>query len=124
VGGLIYCLSSLFLSGAPQLQVRSVGGSRPFADPTNVVVAPYSDLILRVECAYSNGTGMETLTWQYQNDTEVPSGLQAFGVSQDNGELRVNPVTELMNANEFVCSSVDEESLAVTFTLGKCQQSY
>jgi len=67
---------------------------------------------------------METLTWQYQNDTEVPSGLQAFGVSQDNGELRVNPVTELMNANEFVCSSVDEESLAVTFTLGKCQQSY
>ena len=101
-----------------QLLVRSVGSDRVFADPSNVVVGVATDLVLQVECLSNNETGTELLTWRYRDGTEVPSGLQAFGVSQGGGGvLRVYPVELLREGSEFTCSS-DVSTLNVTFSLG------
>ena len=64
-----------------------------------------------------NGTGI--VTWEYQNGTEVLSGLQPFGISQgEEGILRVYPSNQLMIENRFICSaSADGPTLNVSFTL-------
>lgn len=99
--------------------VRSIGSNVSFANPGNVVVGMSSDLILEVECMSENGTGTETFTWEYRNGTVLPTGLQAFGVSQGDGILRVHPVQLLSEGSEFTCTS-DGSSLNVTFNLGRC----
>ena len=110
----------LVLSGAAQLVVRAVGSDTAFADPSNIVVGFASDLILQVECLSENGTGDEEITWS-RNGTAVASGLQAFGVSQEAGMLRVHPVRELdTGGNEFVCSNgTSELDVHVVFSPGE-----
>ena len=70
-----------------------------------------------------NGTETvnQTFTWAYRNGNEIPSGLQAFGVSQGGGVLRVFPVQLLSDGSEFVCRSDQDNNstLNVTFDLGK-----
>ena len=108
----------LVLSGVAQLMVRAVGSDAAFADPSNIVVGFASDLILQVECLSENGTGDEVITWS-RNRTTVTSGLQAFGVSQEAGMLRVHPVRELdTGGNEFVCSDGTRQ-LEVMFSLSE-----
>lgn len=103
--------------------MRAVGSDTAFADPSNIVVGLASGLILQVECLSENGTGDEVITWS-RNVTAVPSGLQAFGVSQEAGMLRVNPVGELATPgrNRFVCSNGTSE-LNVMFSLGEFSSS-
>lgn len=82
------------------------------------MVSLASDLILQVQCLAEDRSGIGGTSWQYRNRTEVPVGLQAFGVSQDTrGVLRIYPVTELTE-NRFLCSHGNEE-LRVTFSYGK-----
>ena len=118
-------------------------------DPNNISVGLASDLVLEVECisrtgiqdgsgwiqdgsgsGSGSGSGIEITNeskimngteWRYRNGNEIPSGLQAFGVSQGGGILRVYPVQLLSNASEFVCRSGQDNTatLNVTFDLGK-----
>ena len=91
-----------------------------FPNPGNITVGLTSDLIIEVQCAAENGVGTEVFAWS-QNGITVPSGLQAFGVSQGgNGTLRVNPAQELLQSggNQFACSDNSGSTLDVVFTQG------
>ena len=99
----------------------AIESNRVFPDPANIMVGLSSDLTLQVQCLSENGTRTETITWQYWNGTEVLMGLAAFGVSQGvGGVLRVHPVAELNNENQFLCSDRNGTDLNVTFSLGEC----
>lgn len=97
------------LLGAARLTVGSVGSVAVFPDPGNILVRLTSDLTVQVQCMAENGTGTDVFTWS-QSGTVVPSGLQAFGVSQGgNGILRVYPAQQLLGGrNQFVCSTDTE----------------
>ena len=101
--------------------VRSADGSdRAFPDPDNIVVGIASDLTLQVQCLSEAGSGTEMITWQYWNGSMVPTGLEAFGVSQGmGGVLRIHPVAELENGNQFLCSDGNGNNLNVTFSMGE-----
>lgn len=112
----------LFYVGAESsLVLRPADGSNQvFPDPGNIIVGFASDLTLQIQCLCTNETVGEMITWQYQNGTEVPMGLEAFGVSQDvGGVLQVHPVSELMDENLFRCSNGNGTDLNVTFSLGE-----
>ena len=83
-----------------------------------------SDLAVQVQCISQNHTGLGHNTeWEYRNGTEVPSGLQPFGISQgEEGILRVYPASQLMTESDFICSTAGTNGSTqyVHFTLGTC----
>ena len=115
-------VQSMYVGAESTLVVRSaLGSNEVYPDPENIIVGFSSDLTLQIQCLSVAETEGEIVTWQYQNRSEVPMGLQAFGVSQDvDGVLRVHPVSELMDKNLFLCSNKNGTNLNVTFSLGEC----
>ena len=105
-------------TGVSQLILRSVETGQPFPMPGNITVGLASDLAVQVQCTPESGTGI--VTWEYRNGTEVPSGLQPFGISQgEEGILRVYPANQLMIESRFICSAgTNGPTLNVSFTLG------
>ena len=70
-------------------------------------------------CITTSSSG--TTRWRYaESGGPVSIGLKAFGVTQENGLLRIFPVSSLNTDNMFQC--VDDDSgamLNVIFVLGK-----
>ena len=100
-----------------QLQVVSTDTNQAFPDPSNIVVGSASDLALQVKCLSQSSSSVPT--WSF-GGTSVGQGLSPFGVSQEDGVLRIYPTkTELsLGMNIFQCSD-GTDNLMVQFNLGK-----
>ena len=90
---------------------------------SNIVVGTASDLALQVCCQSlrDGGPHMYSVTWRDGGGSVVSQGLSAFGVSQENGVLRVYPVTMLSEGvNTFNCTD-GTNTLTVQFDRRKYQ---
>ena len=104
-------------SAAAQLQVVSTETNQVL-NASNIVVGTASDLALQVRC--QSPSDSSTITWMNGTGSGVSQGLSAFGVSQENGVLRVYPVTMLSEGvNTFYCTD-GTNTLTVQFDRRKC----
>ncbi len=86
-------------------------------NPSRIVVGTASDLALQVRCTT---TSTSSISWTNEDGSTVSQGLNPFGISQEDGILRVYPVTLLSEGpNIFSCSD-GLETLAVQFDRRKC----
>ncbi len=66
-------------------------------------------------------TSTSAISWSNEDGSTVSQGLNPFGISQENGVLRVYPVTLLSEGtNTFSCSDGGLETLTVQFDRRKC----
>jgi len=100
------------------LEVVTVDESRsPFPNSSDIVVGMASDVVVTVRCV---ATPVRTVMWRYTgNNSLVPTGLQPFGVSQENGVLRIYPAAFLGQVNQYTCSGEETAPLPVQFRLGE-----
>lgn len=85
---------------------------------SRIVVGTASDLALQVRCM---STSTSAISWSNEDGSTVSQGLNPFGISQENGVLRVYPVTLLSEGtNTFSCSDGGLEILTVQFDRRKC----
>jgi len=100
------------------LEVVTVDESRsPFPNSSDIVVGRASDVVVTVRCV---ATPVRTVMWRYTgNDSLVPMGLQPFGVSQEDGVLRIYPAALLGQVNQYTCSGEETAPLPVQFRLGE-----
>jgi len=98
------------------LEVVTADESRsPFPNPSDIVVGRASDVIVTVRCV---ATPVSTVMWRYTgNNSLVPMGLQPFGVSQEDGVLRIYPADLLGQVNQYTCSGEETAPLPVQFRL-------
>ena len=80
-------------------------------NPNGIVVGQTSDVIVEVRCV----SGVMS-SWLYANGSIVDSGQTVFGVSQENGILRLFPVSLLNDTSMFQCSGSTQ--INVQFQLG------
>ena len=99
------------------LTVESVDGA-PFQNLTDIVVGGASDVIVRVRCVATPAGPVE---WSYGgNSSVVTSGLTPFGVSQEDGVLRIYPASLLGEEDRYTCNnSAQTHTVSVRFRLGK-----
>ena len=110
------------------LTVESVDGA-PFQNLTDIVVGGASDVIVAVRCVATPAGPVE---WSYGgNSSVVTSGLTPFGVSQEDGVLRVYPASLLGEEDQYTCNNRDSaqmHTVSVRFRLSKnnkiCNFSY
>ena len=109
----IYSFSTLKVH---QLQVVSTETNQVL-NASNIVVGTASDLALQVRCqSFSDSS---TITWMNGTGSVMSQGLSAFGVSQENGVLRVYPVTMLSEGvDTFYCTD-GTNTLTVQFDIRK-----
>ena len=98
------------------LTVVSADGA-PFPNLTDIVVGGASDVIVTVRCVATPAGPVE---WSYGgNSSVVTSGLTPFGVSQEDGVLRIYPASLLGEEDQYTCSSGQTHTVSVRFHLGK-----
>ena len=104
-----------------QLQVSSTGENpQPFSNPDRITVGFASDLIVQVQCNYRNTSSSSNIQWFYlANNSQVDTGLRAFGTSQENGMLRIYPASLLTGSGAIFQCSDGDLVLNVTFNLRK-----
>ena len=85
-------------------------------NPSRIVVGMASDLALQVRCTT---TSTNPISWTKDGST-VSEGLNPFGISQEDGVLRVYPVTLLSEGDTTFSCSDDSDSLDVLFDRRKC----
>ncbi|XP_064387090.1 receptor-type tyrosine-protein phosphatase S-like isoform X2 [Halichondria panicea] len=96
--------------GSAQLSVITVDTNQPL-NPSRIVVGTASDLALQVRCTT---TSTSATSWTKDGST-VSQGLNPFGISQEDGVLRVYPVTLLSEGDTTFSCSDDSDSLDVLF---------
>ena len=98
------------------LTVESANGAS-FPNLTDIVVGGASDVIVTVRCVATPAGPVE---WSYGgNSSVVTSGLTPFGVSQEDGVLRIYPASLLGEEDQYTCSSGQTHTVSVQFRLGK-----
>ena len=124
---IIDALSLLLVLGMDTtLAVVSAAGA-PFPNLTDIVVGGASDVIVTVRCVATPAGSVE---WSYGgNSSVVTSGLTPFGVSQEDGVLRIYPASLLDQEDQYTCrNGTQMDTVSVQFRLGKnkniCTFSY
>ena len=99
------------------LTVESADGAS-FPDLNDIVVGGASDVIVTVRCV---ATPVGPVEWSYGgNSSAVASGLTPFGVSQEDGVLRIYPASLLGEEAQYTCrDSAQTHTVSVQFRLGK-----
>ena len=99
------------------LTVESAAGA-PFPNLTDIIVGGASDVIVTVRCVATPAGPVE---WSYGgNSSVVTSGLTPFGVSQEEGLLRIYPASLLEQEDQYTCrDSAQMHTVSVQFRLGK-----
>ena len=95
-----------------------------FDNPDRITVGNALDVVVAVRCISSSSTlSGSGVNWTFgENDTAVPTGLKAFGTSQDDsGTLRVYPANILSpSGTRFQCREIGNgQILNVTLELRK-----
>ena len=116
-------LKNYFCTVSSELQIFSTDNpGRLFDRPDRITVGNALDLAVEIRCTSSNDP-LSGVNWTFgENGTAVPSGLRAFGTSQnDGGVLRVYPANILSPiGTRFQCrDSGNGQALNVTFELRK-----
>ena len=97
------------------LTVESADGAS-FPDLNDIVVGGASDVIVTVRCV---ATPVGPVEWSYGgNSSVVTSGLTPFGVSQEDGVLRIYPASLLGEEALYTCNS-STHTVSVQFRLGE-----
>ena len=104
------------------LTVVSANGAS-FPDLNDIVVGGASDVIVTVRCV---ATPVGPVEWSYGgNSSVVASGLTPFGVSQEDGVLRIYPASLLGEEAQYTCNnSAQTHTVSVQFRLGKNKKTY
>ena len=99
------------------LTVVSAAGA-PFPNLTDIIVGGASDIIVTVRCVATPAGPVE---WIYGgNSSVVTSGLTPFGVSQEDGLLRIYPASLLDDEEQYTCRDGGQmHTVSVRFRLGK-----
>ena len=106
----------VYTLGSAQLLVVTMDTNKSL-NASRIAVGTASDLALQVRCT-TNSTN--ATSWTNEDGSTVSQGLNPFGISQEDGILRVYPVNLLSEGpNIFSCSD-ELETLAVQFDRRKC----
>ena len=99
------------------LTVVSAAGAS-FPNLTDIIVGGASDVMVTVRCV---ATPVGPVEWSYGgNSSVVTSGLTPFGVSQEEGVLRIYPASLLGEEDQYTCrDGAQMHTVSVQFRLGK-----